>query len=164
MCFLLNRKKILLHCRIRHILRINFSFPCNLCLPLGFILLYILYVVTTWAASHVHLKKSNSQVYQRCANYLKGLKRYAICKRREPTSGSANEGDEASSRKDVCRLQSLWMRFCGLIKSRRTVSDTIFEDDVELGSKKSSALRDSSVSGRNETAYFENDGKSNRIY
>ncbi|EUB59029.1 Sodium/potassium/calcium exchanger 6 [Echinococcus granulosus] len=122
---------------------------------IGFILLYILYVITTWAASHIHLKRSNSPIYQRCANYLKGLKKCTICKRNKPTSRSPVEGDETSSPKDAWWFRSL----CGLIRSRRTVSESLVSDDFELGSKKSNALQDNHMGGQNEHSYVENDVK-----
>ncbi|CDS35777.1 sodium:potassium:calcium exchanger 6 [Echinococcus multilocularis] len=122
---------------------------------IGFILLYILYVITTWAASHIHLKRSNSPIYRRCANYLKGLKKCTTCKRNKPTSRSAVEGDETSSPKDAWWFRSL----CGLIRSRRTVSESLVSDDFELRSKKSNALQDNHMGSQNEHSYVENDVK-----
>ncbi|KAM3184824.1 hypothetical protein ACTXT7_007589 [Hymenolepis weldensis] len=109
----------------------------NLSDSIGFIMLYILYVITTWAASHVRLKKSNTQIYRRCANYLKELKNQLICKRAMPnTEGGTVDNERGSSLKI-----SWWMRFKSLFKSRRAGIDTFNAEDTESGSKKSTEAK-----------------------
>nr|CDS30513.1 sodium:potassium:calcium exchanger 6 [Hymenolepis microstoma] len=109
---------------------------------IGFIMLYILYVITTWAASHVRLKKSNTQIYRRCANYLKDFKNKLICKRRHLSSreGGAVENENRSSFKI-----SWWARFRSLLRSRRADIDTIDVEDPESRSKRSTEKKSEEI-------------------
>ena len=84
----------------------------------GFILLYILYVITTWGAGHVRLRRSNSEAYQRCANFLKSLKIAMICKHKSPEGQGQTEANEnPPTFKVKWRFRSLWTRFRGHFKN-----------------------------------------------
>ncbi|VDN99650.1 unnamed protein product [Rodentolepis nana] len=110
---------------------------------IGFIMLYILYVITTWAASHVRLKKSNTQVYRRCANYLKDFKNKLICKR----AMSGREGVVVENEKGPSVKTSWWTRFRSLFRIRRAVIDTINVEDPRSRSKRSTEKQSEEIDG-----------------
>ncbi|VDD82899.1 unnamed protein product [Mesocestoides corti] len=125
----------------------------------GFIGLYLMYVVTTWAAGHVRLKRSNSQAYRRCAAFFQNLKNVLICTRNSPSTANTKEEDEKTSTARGCH-QSLWRRLRGLLVVRRPVPDGATAEDLEGCSKKGDVGPDLFESSRrNDNLFSDNDIK-----
>ncbi|KAM7533130.1 hypothetical protein Aperf_G00000126061 [Anoplocephala perfoliata] len=97
----------------------------------GFIMLYIIYVLTTWAASHIRAKKSNTLFYRRCAAFLRNLKNKLNCRRTISSSTSATDNETRLS----VPKSSWWKRFKSFFRSKHAVISTDSVEDAVTTSK-----------------------------